>query len=153
MKTIYRGKEINIDSEDLPLLMNYKWHFSTRGYLTRRINSEMVALHRVLINANRDKFVDHIDGDILNLSKSNLRVCTHAQNCYNRNSGPFSSSKYKGVTKRIRKDKKSIFWEVQIRVNNKLIYLGSYGDELEAAKVYDEAADKYFGKFAKVNIQ
>jgi len=37
------------------------------------------------------------------------------------------------------------------RVNEKTLYLGYYSDEIEAAKVYNQAATKHFGKNAFVN--
>ena len=37
-------------------------------------------------------------------------------------------------------------------INYKGIYLGSFDNEKEAGKSYDEAAVKYFGKFARLNF-
>ena len=59
-----------------------------------------------------------------------------------------TSSQYKGVY--LYTDK--IHWYAHIKVNKKLIWLGSYKSEIEAAKAYDKAALKYFGEFARLNF-
>ena len=58
------------------------------------------------------------------------------------------SSKYKGVSwnKGVKK------WLAQIGFNDKVIHLGQFGDEIEAAKVYDKAAKELFGDFAHTNF-
>lgn len=55
------------------------------------------------------------------------------------------SSKYKGVS---RKGKK---WRATIMCKGTAFHLGYYNDEKKAAKVYDEAAIKLFGKYAYLN--
>lgn len=58
------------------------------------------------------------------------------------------SSKYKGVcfAKFFKK------WKADIQVNKKVYHLGYYENELDAAKAYNDAALKYFGEFACINI-
>jgi DNA polymerase-1 len=58
------------------------------------------------------------------------------------------SSKYKGAT-RIRGKK---LWKAHITVNHRTIFLGSFQDEIDAAKAYDRAAKKYHGAFASTNF-
>lgn len=112
-----------------------------------------VQMHRQILNlTDRTIVVDHIDGNGLNNQVGNLRISTVTEN--NRNTrnafetGKNFSSKYKGVY--FRKD--TMKWTVGIVVNKRKINLGCFLDETQAAKTYDVAAIKYFGKFAKLNF-
>ncbi len=82
-----------------------------------------------------------------NLIGSFMRLCTPAQNQYNRKSHKTFSSQYKGVCLYKKK------WIAQIRYNNKSIYLGYFNDETEAAKAYDNAAKMFFKEFAYLNFK
>lgn len=61
-----------------------------------------------------------------------------------------SCSKYKGVD--FVSANGGRCWRVRIRANGKRIYLGSFEDEMEAAKIYDIAAKKYHGEYASLNF-
>lgn len=69
-----------------------------------------------------------------------------SQKILNRKDGT-GKSKYRGVSFITKSGK----WQAHIMHNYKSIYLGSYEDEISAAKAYNEAAIKYKGDKAKLN--
>ena len=105
-------------------------------------------MHRAILNAPKGLLVDHIDGNGLNNRKSNLRLCTFAQNAHNSRPRRNSSSRYKGVCWHKLKKK----WTVSIYKGGKRTYLGYYDDEIEAALAYDRKAEELFGEFAYLNF-
>jgi len=108
----------------------------------------MIAMHREIIRAPEGLLVDHIDGNGLNNRKSNLRLCTHSQNTYNRRPNRNCSSRYKGISFH----KMSKKWEVAICCKGKREHLGRFDDEVKAALAYDRKAKQLFGEFAYLNF-
>lgn len=137
--------ETMIDIEDIELVKNYKWCVDKNGYVK---NSKQEYLHRVLMQENT-LHVDHIDGNTLNNQKSNLRVCSNADNLKHRVKLPKNNtSGILGV--RFRQDRKK--WYAEIQYDGVKINLGSYTDKNDAIKARLEAELKYFGKYkSKIN--
>ena len=153
-----RGIFTIVDDEDFEYLSKWKWHALKNPFdyrvcrLDRKEDGEwgkMVLLHRIVINAPKGVEVDHINGDSLDNRKINLRLCTSAQNKYNRHKAN-SKTGYKGVY--LSGFKKNKYY-VQIMVDGKGIHLGMFNDLITAAEAYDKAAIKYFGSFAWTNLQ
>ena len=109
-------------------------------------------MHRLIMSCPDDMFVDHIDGNTLNNTRENLRICTHLQNHRNkkktrRYKGRPTISQFKGVNRASKNT-----WLAKLQKNRERIYLGCYPTEEEAARAYDAAAREHFGEFAKLNF-
>jgi len=152
-----QGKYAIVDQEDFERLNKYKWHANKAKntcYAVRRVHIgtnkwKHIKMHREVIDPPDHLFVDHINHNGLDNRKANLRPATHRQNSYNRihfRRNP--SSKYKGVSWR----KQTKKWDVQIRYNGKTKFIGSFENEIEAAKAYDKEAKKHQGEFAVLNL-
>lgn len=148
-----------VDNEDFEELNKFKWcaikvRESNNYYAARGVNMKTTTLgikmHRYILGLTDPKIkCDHIDHNGLNNQRYNLRPSTNAENTRNRGSKPNSSSIYKGVTW----NKKAKKWIAQININGKNKYLGSFIDEIEAAKVYDVMAKLHHGEFAWLNFK
>lgn len=82
-----------IDAEDYPIVSHYKWVSDSHGY-AKCVNSE-VYLHRILLNAKPGQQVDHINLNVLDNRKENLRICNNGLNSTNRR--PYNRLSIKGV--------------------------------------------------------
>jgi len=91
-------------------------------------------------------FVDHINGDGLDNRRSNLRPADKSTNGMNRGIGSNNTSGFKGVSLQ------GLKWKAQIRVNGRHVHLGMFDTPEEAARVYDQAAVRHFGEFARPNF-
>jgi hypothetical protein len=115
-----------------------------------KIQKEVLA-HRLLWFQNYGyipEYLDHINRVMDDNRIENLRECSISQNSRNIKKKKGCSSKYIGVRKR-----EWGSWEVSIRVNKKKVYIGSYQNEEEAAKAYDDACFKYgVADFANLNF-
>lgn len=90
--------------------------------------------------------IDHIHGHEFGERLDNLREATRSQNNQNASKRSGWNSKYKGL--RLRDGR----WQARINDNRKIISLGSFDTEEEAARAYDSAALVYHGQFAKLNF-
>ena len=140
------GDVVIVDAEDYKRLSKYGWraaHGGRYAYVT-------VPMHRFIIEAPEGTEVDHINGNVLDNRKENLRVCTRSQNIANtrkprRKKG--CSSVFKGVSW----DKTNKTWVARVQPNGK-VYRKTFKTELAAARAYDEMAKQHFGEFARTNF-
>lgn len=139
-----------IDKEDKEKIESYYWFFDPKGRVRARdrINNKLLSLHRLIMNAQENDIVDHIKHPVGNEHKvdnrkSNLRILTNQQNCFNQGVRKNNSSGITGISW-IQKYQK---WRASITVNYKTIYLGMFSSIEEAAQARKEAEEKYFKEF------
>lgn len=145
MVPLGHGKYAYVDLDDYERVMKHSWCLTKDKYAQSTINKKSIKLHRFIMNCYDDKIVDHIDHNTLNNKKKNLRICTILQNSYNTKYRKHSSC-FKGVQKVNNK------WRCVLRKNGQLINLGTFISEIQAAKIYDKYALKYFGEYAQLNF-
>ena len=146
--TLTQDKFAIVDDEDYEYLNQWKWYplqKSTTCYATRHENNKIIKMHRIVMDAPVGMDVHHINGNGLDNTKQNMRVCTRSMHQYNRHP---KKGKYKGVTMSGRTGK----WQARIKVNKKYISLGYYTNKEDAARAYDKAVRKYAGEFARTNF-
>jgi len=136
-----------VDTADYEDLARYRWVYMTRGYAEATINGKRTLLHRYLMKPEGRKEVDHINNDRLDNRRINLRIATRAENARNVSRGKSNTSGYKGVHHiKGLNSYRAVIW-----VDNKRVHLGYFKSIEDAAKAYNEAAEKYHGDYAKLN--
>ena len=111
----------------------------------------VIGLHQMIMQTPKGMYTDHIDGNPLNNRRSNLRVCSNADNCRNRGINKNNTHGYKGVTYDGRR--RHAPWTARIGFNFKRVYIGNYATREEAARAYDKKATELHGEFAKLNFE
>jgi len=158
-RRIYLGENeyTIVEPADYYTFGKHKWIFWGNGKNTYAIGelkighrkTKKAGLHRIIMRAPKGKLVDHRNGDGLDNRRANLRLATHAQNIYNRRkTKKKTASRFIGVTF----DKNYPAWVSCIQYKRKKIHLGRFKNEIDAAKAYDKAAQKYYKDFARLNF-
>lgn len=139
-----KGAIALVDAADIPIVRPYLWYLTSRGYAARtaRDGGGVILMHREILCAPSGAEVDHANLDTLDNRRSNLRLCTHAQNMANR--GPIGGRRFKGVY--MQRDTRGFRAEFAGE------YLGVFDSEVEAALAYDRRALERYGAFARLNF-
>jgi hypothetical protein len=150
-----KGKYAIVDPEDYDKINQYNWYTKDNGYTFYAERKERIfckkrsiRMHRQIMNAPKDKVVDHINRNGLDNRKENLQLVSQQENTWNSERGANTgSSKYKGVNY----DKAHQKYRATLCHNSGKIHLGYFENETDAAHAFDEAAKKYRGRFAILN--
>jgi len=138
-----------VSDEDYPLISKYKWCLDSLGYASTGWRNSTTKMHYLILPDAPKGFVrDHINGNRLDNRRENLRLVTYAQSNLNRSGMSGSTSRFKGVSWKTQTQS----WYAAITLNRKIISLGYFNDDVEAALAYNKAARKYHGEFARLNV-
>lgn len=146
-----------VDDQDYEWLNQWRWYarkgrytfYAVRHVCVTKGKRRQEQMHRLILELQPDdkRECDHRDGNGLNNRRSNLRICTMAQNQRSRRNQMGCTSRFKGVWWH----RGNRNWQSRIGINGKQICLGSFNSETEAAQAYDKAALKHHGDFRLTN--
>jgi hypothetical protein len=158
-------KECFVDDEDFEYLNQWKWKllvsynsmYAVRnvstylggGRKSRKCSYKCILMHRLIMGVSDPTIlIDHIDQNGLNNQKINMRTCSKAENNRHvRSHNDSKYSKYLGVSF----DKRRHKWTSSLTYKDKLINIGRFDSERDAALAYNKKAIELFGEFANPN--
>lgn len=125
---------------------NYRSKKSSRKYVSIEMRLEgggSIGLARVILKAGRGVVVDHASLDSLDNRRSNIRICSYAQNAQNRR------HKVRDLPPGVQR---STFkgYEVLVRADGKRHWIGRFPTVELAYAAYQDAAKRLHGEFARV---
>lgn len=99
------------------------------------------------MNVYDKRCVDHINHNIKDNRKSNLRIITVSQNAINKKIVSNNTSGVTGVCW----NKKDSYWQAYITLDYKTKHLGCFQNKEDAIKARKDAEEKYFGEYSYDN--
>ena len=143
-----KDTEILVDDDKYQMLVKYKWKMDNNNYPFAKVDNKLIRMHRLVIEADENDLIDHINRNKNDNRISNLRKSNSQLNNHNKTKKSNCSSSFKGVSL----NKKTNKFVSSIRHNNKQIYLGTFYDEIKAAEAYNKKAIELYGNYANLNI-
>ena len=140
-----------VDNEDFERINSVKWYAARmrNGFYAMRSRPKTGdrLMHREILKCPKGMVVDHINHNTLDNRKKNLRICTPQNNQHHQNVGKANRSGYKGVYLHSRGTR----YVAQIKLNRKMLYLGTFDTAIEGARAYNTAAKLHHKQFAVLN--
>lgn len=147
--TTENGFPYRADESDVDFIKKYKWRAYKDGntyYISAYIEGRTRQLHRVLMNPPHGMVVDHINSDGLDNRRCNLRICTLTENRRNLRRHKTNKTGKIGVMN-VPNGFRAHIW-----YGGYSFCLGTYESLDDAARIYDYAAVRLRGVFAKLNF-
>lgn len=149
-----------LDDEDYNLISDKLWFIKENGncyYATTDDRTMLngvrggktISMHSIIMRCPKDFVVDHINGNGLDNRKKNLRIITAKENSARilRRRGKIKN--YRGVKYDLDRNK----WHASINNSGKVMFIGRYNTEVEAALAYDRQSLIMNGDNAILNFK
>jgi len=151
----YPNKCCLIDLEDIDKVSKINWSPNNNGYAHGGSYKKFL-LHRYIMDAKIGQILDHINGDILDNRKVNLRFVTRQQNNWNNKKEKITitsktGTKYVGVSLSpiALKCKLKKPYVAKMTINKRTINLGYYETQEEASQIYLKKAIEVKGEYMR----
>lgn len=140
------NEPVKVSLQDYHKVRKASWYIDANGYARAKINGKLILMHRLIIEAEKGMYVDHINGDPSDNRRENLRICTQAENLHNRRKGKNNTSGHKGVSW----SRTNGSWRITIMNKGKMVI--KYAKDFEeACKIHEELERKLYGEFASIS--
>lgn len=145
------GDRFLIDAEDVATARKHCWSRHEHGYaraVTRLKNGRLktVYLHRLICETSKERpHVDHINGDVSDCRRGNLRACTRHENLRNQKRRVDNRSGFKGVGLHKQTGK----YRARVRAAGLVLNLGLFSSASEAADAAIDARNELHTEFAR----
>lgn len=142
----FSGKHVGGVIKKNGRILQLSVHMNMEG-VKRNLGLHRLILHMEGVDIPEGKMVDHINGDPTDNRRSNMRIVSNMQNCWNRR---FQKSSNRSLPPGVRKEWNR-YWAVLYHENKRRL-LGSFATPDEAHKCYLAEAKKVRGEFFKEQV-
>lgn len=143
--SLINGGAALVDDADFDRVSRYRWRLRPKNGVTAHIDGKPVYMHRLIMDAPQGLEVDHVNRDVADNRRANLRLCTRAQNARNR-----SVSKKSPLPKGVQPKPRG--YVSTLMVDGIAVSAGLFPSPLTAAVAYDLLAVKHHQNFARLNF-
>ena len=130
-----------IDDEDFERVSQYNWSCSNNKTISARVNGKTTNIGRFIMPSDFE-CIDHIDGNIWNNQKSNLRPCSSAQNIWNRK---IEYKPYYNI--------KRGYYTSYLQTTSGVLFLGNFLTKDEAIAAYNKKRAELCSNFIRQEIK
>lgn len=152
-----KGAVALVSLEDYERVAAFKWYLQSAGYAARTQRygpggkkKRVIYMHRFIVGAGPGVEVDHVDRDLLDNRRANLRLVPKSLNRANQIKRSNSTRTYKGAVYNPHRGPRC--WTARVTLNGVHHYGGYFATEIEAAREYDRIAREVFGEHARLNF-
>ena len=137
--TLKNGKKTKVDSDIAESLRGRKvWEGST-GRATIYADGKSELLYRFIMKVEKGEIVDHINGDVTDNRRCNLRIVTYLENNQNKHNFRKNKSGFRNVSI----DKQSGLWRPSLYSQGKYLFRQRFRNPVIAALVIDRVIKKH----------